>query len=183
MAQLYVCEAFVKGERRRYVGVATDAEERIHRIKLGKSASFLRAKGAKRPGTVDTIKVEQYATRENALFWELVEVLRLANSGFRVRGGPYSSVKLGGVLRDEFRGAATLLARSDDPEEAVFKARSEVKRVRCHLDDTCFHCESGEHYIGKPAATSRKRLFKACARLLLFLLGWVSPCSLLLSWH
>ena len=184
VVELYVVEAYVNGERRRYVGIAQDAADRIHRIKLGKSASFLRAKGAKRPGEVGTISITRFPSREEALLAELLDVCRQHAAGFLVRGGPFSNVKLTPEQRDELRGVARLVAHSDDPTEALAEAKSEVKRVRCHVDDTCFHCESGEHYISKPAATSGKRLFKAWARvcLLLFLRCFSRCRSVLLPW-
>jgi len=116
--ELYVVEASVGGEKRRYVGISKDALQRIHQLRLGNGGSFLREKGALRPGIISIISIRTLVTRKNALIWELVTVAQLHAAGFRVRGACWSNVKLG-ATRDELKAVARIVANSDDPTEAI----------------------------------------------------------------
>ena len=101
-AESYLVSAWVDGELRSYAGSALgSADARIQSIRAGHHAAYLRGKGEARPGEVTVVKRTPFRDFESALVDEVLEVALRGADDQRVRGGPYSNVKLTGCQRDE----------------------------------------------------------------------------------
>ena len=100
-AESYVVSAWVDGELRFYAGSAVgSADARIQSIRVGDHAAYLRGRDEARPGPVTVVKRTAFRDFESALVDEVLEVA-LRGPEQRVRGGPYSNVKLCGAQKDE----------------------------------------------------------------------------------
>lgn len=156
-SESYIASSTVGVETREYCGAARVASggavERRDRIELGMSGAYLRPKGAKCPNspvTLDDGEVRQHTTFGAAAVEEVLNFGLLRLKGRRVRGGPWSNVKWTPAQKSE----VARLERALRPVQhsralaraAIIELASDMRRLKCHIEDRCFSCAAKGHY-------------------------------------
>ncbi len=154
-SESYIAMATVDDEERRYSGAARlangGAEERRVRIASGISGAYLRPKGLPSPSSAVTLETTTpHASFQAACVDEVVSVLFGRIRGERIRGGPYSNVKLNSAQKKELlvlEKAVKGKSRADAAEAVLgFCAVQGFERLRKHCFDLCFICGDPSHY-------------------------------------
>ena len=160
-AESYVVRNKVDGRFRYYCGAAKlsrgGAEARLHKIKMGKAAAFLRPKGpfdAEQAASAEIVYRRAFPTFRQALVDEATQVGERYGRFLRVRGAHVASVTVppGGFESLKNLAQAASAATVDGRWAAVVTLANSDEKLEDHLEDRCYSCHTAGHYAAKCTA-------------------------------